>query len=252
LIGKKQRQIELLAEKRAALISHAVTKGLDPNAPMKDPGIDWIGNVPEHWSVKRLKHISPRQTVGVVVNPSSYVDDQGDVPFFLGTDVTEGHIESTKARRIARESNVALAKSVLRAGDLITVRVGYPGITAVVPPHLDGSNCASMMIVRRSPKFVSQWLCYAMNSRIGKAQVEVVQYGAAQKQFNISHAVEFRFPVPPRGEQNDIARVLDQDAGKVASASNKISESISKLREYRTALISAAVTGKIDVREEVA
>jgi len=75
LIAKQQQLIELLKEKRQAVISHAVTKGLNPNAPMKDSGVEWLGQVPEHWVVKRLKHISPKIGVGLVINPSTYVKD---------------------------------------------------------------------------------------------------------------------------------------------------------------------------------
>src|SRR4051812_8174855 len=91
---------------------------------------------------------------------------------------------------------------------LVTVRVGEPGVTAVVPTELDGCNCASMMIVRKHTSFNSLWLCYVMNSRIGRGQVEHVQYGTAQKQFNISDAIDFIYPVPPMFEQEAIAEAL--------------------------------------------
>jgi len=250
LIAKKERQIELLREKRGALISQVVTKGLDPDVPMTDSGIEWLGEIPAHWEVRRLKHISPNQSVGVVVTPSRYVDDQGDVPFLFGSDVSEGHISTENCRRITEASNHVLSKSMLQAGDLVTVRVGYPGTTAVVRLELDGSNCASMMIVRGGPSFHSQWLCYVMNSHIGKAHIDIVQYGAAQKQFNISHAVEFVYPVPSFGEQCRISAYLDFHVARLDALVGRVSEAIQRLQEFRTALISAAVTGKIDVREE--
>jgi len=196
LIALRERQVALLQQKRVVLISRAVTKGIDPHTPMRESGIAWLGEVPEGWEVRRLKHISPMLTVGVVVNPSSYVIDEGVVPFLLGSNIGENQFYLENVRRISEASNQELQKSILRAGDLVTVRVGEPGVTAVVPQALDGANCASVMIVRRSKNFVSQWLCYAMNSIIGKIQVEMVRYGAAQKQFNISHAIDFAFPVP--------------------------------------------------------
>ena len=250
LIAKKERQIELLEEKRAALISHAVTKGLDPNVPMKDSGVEWLGEIPAHWEVKRLRHISPSLSVGVVVTPSQYIDDVGDVPFLYGSDIRERQILADQARRITRESNCLLAKSMLRARDLVTVRVGYPGATAVIPPSLDGCNCASIMIVRRSPRFHSPWLCYAMNSPPGRFNIELVEYGAAQTQFNIGHAVDFLYPVPPLEEQVALAAQLEAITTNIAALSTRIGRSIEQLREYRSALISAAVRGKIDVRGE--
>jgi type I restriction enzyme S subunit len=252
LIAKKERQIELLQEKRSALISHAVTKGLNPKARMKDSGIEWLGEIPEHWQAKRLKHISPRQSVGLVINPSTYVVEDGEVCFFFGADITEGHISTAKARRISQTANALISESILKSGDLVTIRVGYPGVTAVVPPELDGSNCASVMITRGSINFVSQWLCYAFNSDVGKSQVQLVRYGAAQKQFNIAHAVDFRFPVPPYDEQQAIASHLDRAVNGIYTLISKIESSINTLREFRTAIITAAVMGKIDVREEAA
>jgi type I restriction enzyme, S subunit len=247
LIAKKRRLIELLREKRQAVISHAVTKGLHPNAPMKDSGIEWLGEIPAHWEVKRLKHISPSQTVGIVVNPSTFVADEGPA-FIYGSDVREGWIAADQARRISLQGNQENCKSILRSGDLVTVRVGYPGLTAVVPESLDGANCASIMITRRSTKFVSEWLAYAFNSRLGRHQVRRVQYGAAQEQFNISHAVEFCFPVPPRADQQAIVDYLDNRTKSLEHSISLADNVIAKLEERRAALIAAAVTGKIDVR----
>ena len=252
LIEKKQKLLDLLAEKRAALINQAVTKGLDPNVPMKDSGIPWIGEIPAHWEVKRLKHISPRQTVGVVVNPSSYVDDAGEVPFIYGSEVSEGRIDTENARRISHESNKRLSKSQLRAGDLVCVRVGDPGVTAVVPPELDGMNCGSIMIVRQAATFDSHWLCYAMNSKAGRQNVWLVAYGAAQKQYNIGHAVDFVYPVPPVTEQRRIATWLRSRTGRFAQGIGQLAASVERLQEYRQALITAAVTGQLDIGEEAA
>lgn len=251
LIERKRRLIALLQEERTAVISQAVTKGLNPAAPMKDSGIEWIGEVPEHWEVKRLKHISPQISVGLVINPSTYVDKNGTVPFFFGSNISDYHISTKKVRRITKESNKTIEKSMLHEGDLVTVRVGYPGVTAVVPKSLDGSNCASMMIVRRGDDFVSDFLCACFNSRVGRHQIELVAYGAAQKQFNINHAIDFWFPMPPYVEQLMIAKYVFNKLAEFGVLIGKVDKKIELLQEYRTALISAAVTGKIDVREEV-
>lgn len=249
LVAKKERLIALLQEKRQALITQAVTKGLDSHAPMKESGMPAIGRMPAHWLVMRLKQISPSQSVGVVVNPSTYYADEG-VPFLSGGNVRENRFLLDNVRRIGPESNRILRKSILRAGDLVTVRVGYPGVTAVIGADLDGCNCASMMITRRSPRFSSEWLCLAMNSLVGRQQVEIVQYGAAQEQFNISHAVDFAFPFPPLKEQQDIARVTGERSRRIESTVLAVQTHIDKLREYRQALITAAVTGKINLSKE--
>lgn len=173
----------------------------------KDSGIDWLGEVPDHWKVQRLKHITPFMTVGIVVNPSTYLSEEG-LPFIYGGDIREGVIDWKNSRCIDAESSEANSKTQLKAGDLLTVRVGAPGVTAVVPPECEGGNCASVMLIRQGD-FNSQWLCYAMNTRVVRFQVEIVQYGAAQEQFNISHAVNFWTPQPPRQEQDAIRRLAN-------------------------------------------
>lgn len=246
LIEKQQTLIQLLKEKRQAVISHAVTKGLNPDALMKDSGVEWLGDVPEHWTVKRLKYISPKVGVGLVINPSTYTQDEG-VYFIFGGDVKEFSFDLTKTRRISQKNSDILKPSQLHHRDLVSIRVGYPGVTAVVTEELEGANCASIIIIRRG-QFNSDWLCAAMNIWVGKQQVNNASYGAAQKQFNVSDAIEFIFPVPPESEQNDIAVYVEESLNKFDELSNKAQLQIELLRERRTALISAAVTGKIDVR----
>ncbi len=261
LVAKKRELIERLKEKRTALISRTVTRGLpsaaaraaglSENPPLKPSGVPWFDEYPSHWQTKRLRHISDFIVVGVVVNPSSYVTDEG-VFFLLGGDVREMRIDTTNCKRCSAESsNGPLVKSRLDAGDLVVVRVGYPGVAAVVPPDLAGSNVASMMLVRKHQRYCSQWLAYAFNSQVGRDQVEIVQYGAAQKQFNISHAVDFAFPFPPLPEQTAIAAYLDAETAKLDALVGKVEAAVERLQEYRTALITAAVTGKIDVRKKV-
>jgi len=245
LIEKQQQLIKLLKEKRQAVISHAVTKGLNPNAPMKDSGVEWLGDVPAHWVVKRLKHISPKVGVGLVINPSTYTCDEG-VYFIFGGDVKEYRFDLSKTRRISPENSNNLLPSRLNCRDLVSVRVGYPGITAVVSEELEGSNCASVIVIRKGC-YNSDWLCAAMNSWVGRQQVDLVSYGAAQKQYNVADAIEFVFSVPPKNEQNEIANYVEASLNRFNKLSEKTKQQIKLLHERRTALISAAVTGKIDV-----
>jgi type I restriction enzyme, S subunit len=246
LIAEQQRLIELLKEKRQAVISHAVTKGINRTVPMKDSGVEWLGEVPEHWIKKRLKNVSPFIAVGIVVNPSSYISEEG-LPFLYGGEVKEGYIEVEKARKISPEDSKKNQKTMLEAGDIVTMRVGYPGLTAVVPPECEGGNCASVMFVKRGD-YDSHWLCALMNSRLIRQQVEMVQYGAAQKQFNISDAVEFWLYEPPKIEQTKIADFIKSKSSVFDALISEAENSKSLLSERRSALISAAVTGKIDVR----
>lgn len=199
-----------------------------------------VGVFPADWPVLPLRRISPKQGVGLVINPSTYFDKAGTVPLLVGSNVSEGAIDASSANRITEASNSALSASRLTAGDLVTVRVGEPGVTAVVPPELDGCNCASMMIVRKHPSFNSHWLCAVMNSRFGRSQVEHVQYGTAQKQFNISDAVNFKFATPPRQEQDAIAAAL----GDVDALLAGLDRLIAKKRDLKQAAMQQLLTGQ--------
>ena len=199
-----------------------------------------VGVIPEEWVIKSLKRISPSQSVGLVINPSTYFNKAGTVPLLVGSNVSENAIDSTTANRITKASNEMLLASRLAAGDLVTVRVGEPGITAVVPSELDGCNCASMMIVRQHPSFDSNWLCCMMNSRYGRKQVEHVQYGTAQKQFNIRDAVDFQYPVPPLPEQRAIAAALSDVDALIAS----LDQLIAKKRDLKHAAMQQLLTGQ--------
>lgn len=199
-----------------------------------------VGVIPEDWSVKPLSKISPKQSVGLVINPSSYFEDDGIVPMLVGSNIEPNKINWETAKRISEASNAQISSSRLSVGDLVTVRVGVPGITAVVPQELDGCNCASMMIVRQDNSFNSNWLCYVMNSRVGLLQVEGVQYGTAQKQFNISDAVNFLYPVPSLAEQAAIAEALSDADALIAS----LEQLLTKKRHLKQGAMQQLLTGK--------
>lgn len=250
LIAKKERLIELLQEKRQALITEAVTKGLDPSVPLKDSGIEWLGEIPAHWQMRRLKQLSHRISGRLVYQPAQYFSDEG-VPFIMANNVTErGIVLHSETKFIPADVNARFAHHALRAGDVVTVRVGAPGVTAVVPPEADGLNCGSLMIIRQNRSFDSRWLTFVMNSPVVRAQIDLVQYGAAQEQINITDAVNFWVPTPPPSEQASVAEFLQQSCRKLGETADTIQGQIDKLREYRQALISAAVTGKLDVTKE--
>ncbi|MCG6340584.1 restriction endonuclease subunit S [Vibrio fluvialis] len=199
-----------------------------------------VGCIPSDWDVKKLREISPSQSVGLVINPSSYYSEHGTVPMLTGSHVRPNRINYTQAKKITVDSNARLPASRLNQDDLVTVRVGAPGITAVIPPELHQANCASMMIIRRSEKFNSDWLCYLMNSKQGRTQIESVQYGTAQKQFNIVDAVDFIFPLPRIEEQTAIANALS-DVDALISELEKL---IAKKQAIKTATMQQLLTGK--------
>jgi type I restriction enzyme, S subunit len=199
-----------------------------------------VGLIPEDWEVKQLKKISPAQSVGLVINPSTYVEINGTVPMLVGSNISPNSISWENARRISDTNNKLLPASRLNAGDLVTVRVGEPGTTAVVPPELDGCNSASVMIVRKHQGFDSHWLCYVMNSKAGLAQVENVQYGTAQKQFNISDAINFTYATPLLPEQRAIAGALSDADALIES----LEQLIAKKRQLKQGTMQELLIGK--------
>jgi type I restriction enzyme S subunit len=246
LVEAQRRLIELLKEKRQAVISHAVTKGLDPTVPMKDSGVEWLGEVPAHWEVKRLKHLTSAITVGIVVEPSKYYVEDG-VPALRSLNVKPGKLNLDNLVYISAEANEILSKSQLRAGDLVAVRTGQPGTTAIVPIELDGANCIDLIVIRR-PFGSERFLCWYLASDPAVRQFSEGSGGAIQQHFNIGTAVNLLIPVAPIGEQEAIAEFLDRHTEGIDALAEKAESAMELLRERRAALISAAVTGKIDVR----
>jgi type I restriction enzyme S subunit len=239
LIAEKQRMIGLLEEKRSVQMTTLVF-GRDTAQTMRlDP---LLGPLPVSWERVRLRYCV-RITVGVVVNPSSYFVEDG-VPFIHGSDVRDGWIDTSNMKYLSAESNDLLVKSRLRAGDVVVVRAGYPGRAAVVPPELDGSNCASILILRQGKRVSSEYLCHFLNCREARVQVALAQYGAAQEQINVSDIVDFVAPLPPRLEQDRIVAAINTVASTLDRATGALRRQIDLLLEHRQALIAAAVSGE--------
>lgn len=251
LVAKKERLIELLQEKRTALITRAVTKGLDPNVPMKDSGVEWLGEIPAHWEVKRLKEVVPAITVGIVVTPSKYYVDEG-VPCLRSLNIAHGEVSMTDLVFISPSANDLHRKSKIFEGDVLVIRTGKAGAAVVVPSKLNGANCIDLLIVRRSTMTDSRFLYHFINSPATLGQVEAHSVGAIQEHYNTGTLAKLCLPGIPVVEQRAIAAFLDGETAKLDALTAKVRDAIDRLKELRTALISAAVTGKIDVREEVA
>ena len=250
LIAKKERQIELLREKRAALISHAVTKGLDPNAPIKDSGVEWLGEVPERWGLKRLKYLAS-ESLKYGANESAELDDP-DLPRYIRiTDIAEdGSLRVDTFKSLPED---VARPYLLKSGDILFARSGATVGKSFIYHESWGRACYAGYLIRlrlnsrvAAPAFLSY---FASSSAYWDWASSIfiqatIQNISAEKYANLSVAI------PPLPEQHVIAAFLNHATGHIDALTTKVHESITKLREYRTALISAAVTGKIDVRGE--
>ncbi len=257
LVAKKRELIERLKEKRTALISRTVTRGLPPAAAraaglpektsFKPSGLDWLGDIPKHWEVKRLKFVSPHITVGIVVEPSKYYADEG-IPALRSLNVKPHRLVANDLVFITPTANEQHAKSKIYEGDLVAVRSGQPGTTAVVDKRFHGANCIDLIIIRKPHGATSAFLDYFLNSDMATAQFETGTGGAIQQHFNITMAASLQIIVPPLPEQAAIVAYLATETTNLDALVGKVEEAVERLQEYRTALITAAVTGKIDVR----
>lgn len=251
LIAKQEELIERIEEKRRAVINHAVTRGLDPNVPMKDSGVPWIGKIPDKWQAKPLKYMTGGITVGIVVTPSKYYADVG-IPALRSLNVGNMKLSDNDLVFIDEKSNQILEKSILNEGDLVSVRTGKPGTTAVVDKRFDGANCIDLIIIRRSSEFDPRYLGFVLNSELAHAQYSAGSEGAIQQHFNIETAKSLLIPWPSAKEQILIREFLDHRMQFFSTLTDRTSQAIDRLREHRTALITAAVTGQIDVAGRIA
>ena len=251
LVAKKERLIELLQERRTALITRAVTKGLDPDVPMKDSGVEWLSGIPAHWNVGKLKSMVPGVTVGIVVTPAKYYVEDG-VPCLRSLNIAQGYVSIVDLVYISEDANTLHRKSQIFEGDLVVVRTGRAGVAVVVPTELTGVNCIDLLIIRRSKDLDSQFLYYFLNSRTVRAQVSANSVGSIQEHYNTGTLSNLLVPDLPMHEQRTIVVYLDRETARIDGLVAKVREAIDRLKELRTALISAAVTGKIDVRDNAA
>lgn len=248
LIEEQQRLIERLQEKRQAAISRAVTKGVHPNASYKDSGSVLFGQIPSHWELKKLKHVSPQVTVGIVVEPAKYYVDQG-VPALRSINIRQGRINSENLVYISPEAHRSLSKSEIREGDVVVVRSGQPGTAAVVPAEFDRANCIDLIIIRKATDGSEWFLSWCLAAECSKRQFSEGSDGAIQQHFNIATASNLTVPWPPQAEQEAIVRWISGELEELHSLVDAAQRQIDLLRERRGALVSAAVTGKINVSE---
>lgn len=246
LISKKEQLIEKLLERRQALITRAVTKGLDPNVPMKDSGVEWLGQVPDSWEVIPLKRLVKlnTETLNESTDPSEEIHyiEIGNVSLAAG-------IEAWATMRYGDAP--ARARRVVREGDVLisTVRTYLKAIGRVVSIPTDGELVASTGFAALRPVGVDSRfleLAIASDSFIGKIQENSV--GVSYPGIDASKLISFKIALPPTAEQNVISNFLDAELGQISELINRTKSAIELLRERRQALITQVVTGKLDVR----
>ena len=249
LVDEQRRLIALLKEKRQAVIAQAVTKGLDLNVPMKDSGVEWLGTVPAHWSVTRLGYFA---TVENGTTPSrdtpAYWTD-GDVPWLSSGEVNRLYVDACEEFI----TQVALEQCSLRLLPAGTVSVGLigqgktRGMSALL--RIDATINQNLAAICPGSKAVSAYVLYLFHAMY--EWLREAGRGGNQAAMNCEILRSLRIPVPPVGEQIDIATAIDSQLAELDALRAEAVKAMTLLGERRAALISAAVTGKIDVRGAV-
>ena len=255
LIEKKERLIALLEEKRAALITRAVTKGLDPNVPMKDSGVEWIGEIPEHWEVVSLGRLITNIQQGWSPIAEDRLAAEGEWAVIKLSAVKPREFVETEHKTLPATLN-GDSRIEIKQGDLLITRANTPELvgTACVVSSVRERVMMSDLVYRVNTLdqvVCRRYLVHWLTSMAGRSHVEIEARGASRSMVKISTALIRRWPciLPPMREQNEIAAHLEKNAAHSGALQSELSRSITLLRERRSALITAAVTGQIDIDE---
>ena len=246
-IAGKERLIALLEEERQALVHKAVTRGLNPNARLKPSGVEWLGDVPVHWEVRRLRHLG-EAIIGLTYEPQD-VKDNGTLVLrasnVSGSEITlEDRVMVDKAipsRLVTRQGDILICS---RSGSRALI-----GKNARINSETEGMTFGAFMTIFRGPN--NDYLYQVFNSNIFEHQSGAFLTSTInQLTLNMIHNIHV--PFPPLGEQQTITRFVSESTGIIKKAINRARRQIDLMNEYRTRLIADVVTGQLDVREAAA
>tara|TARA_R110002110_G_scaffold88534_1_gene230614 strand:+ start:2907 stop:4286 length:1380 start_codon:yes stop_codon:yes gene_type:complete len=252
LITKQQRLIALLEEKRQAVISHAVAKGLDPTAPLRPSGIDWLGDVPAHWEVSRLKHVA---TVKGRIGFRGYTvedlvtADEGALVLGAAEMGSIGELRLSNSQYISWKKYYESPEIMLKPNMVLFVQRGSVGKVAHIADDIGPATINPSLIVLRDIEISAKFLTISLMSNVLQNVVKLQTSSTAVPMISQEQVGNYFQLIPPIEEQLRITKFVEGRLHKIDETLSKIHSAITLLKERRTALISAAVTGKIDLRE---
>lgn len=249
-IRAKQKLIKLLEEQKQAIIHSAVTRGLDPNVRLKPSGVDWLGEVPEHWQVRRLHQITDpnRPIMYGIVLPGPSVDD--GVYIVKGGNCEPGRLRPELLARTTFEIESRYVRSRLDARDIVFAIRGGVGAAEMVPSELAGANLTQDAArIAAGEGIHPRWLLHAVRAPIFREHVKSRVVGATVRGINIRDLKRIELAVPPSAEQVRIVEHIEAATRDLVAASERAQREIKLLHDYRTRLIADVVTGKLDVRK---
>lgn len=252
LIAQKQRLIALLEEERTALINQAVTKGLDPTVPMKDSGIEWLGDVPAHWEVKKLKYVVEKIGSGVTPKGGAEVYQETGIPLLRSQNIYSDRFKLDNIAYISEDVHKEMRGSQVQSGDvLLNITGGSIGRCFYVTNEFDEANVNQhVCILRPNKDILTKFLHLQLVSAVGQIQISLCQLGGNREAVNFEQLRNFDFAFPDIEEQTIILEKIGISIEYISNLQAKAQQHIALLQEYKTALISEVVTGKVDVRGE--
>lgn len=251
-IEKKKRLIELLKEKRQAVINEAVTIGLNPNAKMKDSGVEWLGEINKDWQIKKIKHTTfVKGRIGWQNLRAEDFIDYGPYYLVTGTDFKNGNINWEGCHRVDEERFNLDPFIILQEDDILITKDGTIGKIAIVKDKPENVTLNSGVFVTRPIKndYIPDYLFWVFNSVVFTHFIDYNKSGATIQHLYQNVFLEFSYPLPTIEEQKELIIFLNQIDNKFKRTISNVEEIIIKLQTYRQSLISEAVTGKIDVRD---
>lgn len=247
-ISIKQKQIELLKERRQILIHHAVTKGINPNVKLKDSGVEWIGVIPESWEVKKIKHITSKIGSGVTPSGGGTTYLESGIPLLRSQNILFGKIELEGVAFISDKIHASMSNSHVRKGDvLLNITGGSIGRCHYVDFDSELNVNQHVCILRPKKQITTLFLNSFLSSEIGQGQIWFNQQGGGREGLNFQSIKNFFLPLPPIFEQNIICDFIEHTTNKFAIAISLKEQEIEKLKEYKASLINSVVTGKVKV-----
>lgn len=253
LVARKRRLVQLLKEKRQALITRAVTRGLDPKAKMKESGVPWLGEVPEGWEVKELKYMIGPMEQGWSPQCDNYPAEEGEWGVLKAGCVNGPTLNESENKRLP-DHEKPIPSLEIKPGDILMSRantvdlIGSCGYVEQVRPRL--ILCDKLYRFHALPGVSDgRYLVYFLRSRAGRSYMEQNTSGASDSMQNIGQDIvrNIVMPCPPIKEQEAIVAYITEQTARLDTLVTKVEEAVERLQEYRTALISAAVTGKVRV-----
>lgn len=249
-IEKTEALIAKLKDLKTAMMQELLTRGLPPNVAanygiqksgrLKDSP---IGKIPEEWEVVDCDSVCRSIVVGIVIQPTQYYAPTG-IPLLRSANVREWGVDPAEMVYMAPQFDSRLTKSRLSAGDVVTVRTGYPGTSCVIPPFLDGANCIDLIISRPGPNVTSAYLAMWINSDQGRGQVLRSQGGLAQQHFNVGELKRMSIALPSTAEQTAVCSQVGAAEHRLQSGRRRLE----KLHSLKKALMQDLLTGRVRVK----